>query len=535
MKSLFTFFILLSSGLLHAQSNIEIFLLDLTTNNNTYQLTNPKNISNNEGYDNQPSFINDNAILFSSTRNEQTDIAQYRSNYDTKTWLNFSDGGEYSPLKIPNQNAFSAVRLDKDGKQRLYSYSLRNGESTELIKDLVVAYYTWYNDDVIVSAVIEDKNLNLYVSNIKEGWNRKYESNVGRSFHKIPNTNLVSYISKQDANNWQIKSLNPLTGETRVIANTLPGVEDICWLINGTILSGKDNVLFGLNKRYSSSWKEVADLKSVGIQKITRIASNSTSSKLLIAGDIGTNTNTNQGSNDSTNTSDSNTNTSTNSTFDAGAIVQKHIEPFNKGDLNAFANAFSENVVVSRFPNQVMSQGRQKLKEGYAKFFKENTNLAVKVNNRMVLKNLVIDEELVTVNKRNNRQVTVYTTSEKGIETMTFISNSKTTTNPEIIVDKQLEVYSKRDIEGFISTFSNDVKLYSYPDTLTSDGKAAVRKTYTSWFERAKKLDVEIKKRFVIGNKVIDLEEVTANDQVIEAIAIYEIENGLVKKATFIQ
>ena len=44
----------------------------------------------------------------------------------SKIFINHTEGGEYSPLKIPNKNEVSAVRLDKDGKQRLYTYNLNN-------------------------------------------------------------------------------------------------------------------------------------------------------------------------------------------------------------------------------------------------------------------------------------------------------------------------------------------------------------------------------------------------------------------------
>ena len=181
MKSVLKVLILLLSLSIYSQANTEIFLFDLSITNGNYKFTNGKNISNNEGYDNQPSFVNDNQILFSSTRNGQTDIIDYRANYDSKTWINFTEGGEYTPLKIPNKRAVSAVRLDKDGKQRLYAYNLSNGESSELIKDLVVAYYTWYDDNTIVSAVIENDSLNLYVSNLKDQSNYRYQKNVNKN------------------------------------------------------------------------------------------------------------------------------------------------------------------------------------------------------------------------------------------------------------------------------------------------------------------------------------------------------------------
>ena len=39
-----------------AQTDTDIYLFDLTHTDDGWSLTNPINISNNEGYDNQPSF-----------------------------------------------------------------------------------------------------------------------------------------------------------------------------------------------------------------------------------------------------------------------------------------------------------------------------------------------------------------------------------------------------------------------------------------------------------------------------------------------
>ena len=522
-----------------SQSNTEIFLFDLETNNYNIELKNGKNISNNVGYDNQPTFLDDRYIVFASTRNGQTDIAKYDTRYNGKIWANFSEGGEYTPLKIPNKNAFSAVRLDKDGKQRLYSYNLSNGESTELINDLVVAYYTWLNENTIVSAVIEDKDLNLYVTNLHDGRSIKYETKVGRSFHKIPNSSLVSFISKKNDNQWQIKSLNPITGATKVIANTMTGVEDICWLDGNTILSGKDNILYKLRLRRDNDWKQIADLASNGITKITRLATNASGTKLLIAGDIGTNTTSTTDPADDTTEDTSNTENNETSTvineIQAAEIVQKHIDPFNARNLEQFANAFDANIIVNRFPNEKMYSGRNTLKENYKQFFKNTKKSNVKVLNRITFKNFVIDEELVTVDNKTIRQATIYLTDDKGIKSMTFVRNANATTNPEAIVNKQLEVYNQRDIDAFVKTYAKDVKLFMYPDKLNTEGQAALHKSYASFFERVPDLNAEIMNRIVLGNKVIDKEKVTINGQTFFAIAIYEVKNGLISKVTFIQ
>lgn len=404
-----------------SQTNTEVFLFDLETKNAKLEINNPKNLSNNEGYDNQPSFLNERYIIFASTRNEQTDIAKYDLRYDSKSWINFSEGGEYSPLKIPNKNEVSAVRLDKDGKQRLYSYNLSNGESKELIPNLVVAYYTWFSEDIIVSAVIENESLNLYVSNLKKKTNTKLADNVGRSFHRIPSSNLISFISKENDNEWQIKSLNPISGSINLLANTMKGVEDICWQNDRTLLSGEESVLYKLTLRRDNNWKKVIDLAPQGITAITRLAVNETSDKLLVAGDV--------------------------------ALV----------------------------------------------------------------------------------------TSEKSTTSNTAVSNSPDSENAEqaaqfsAIVQQQIDAYNARDIDAFMATYAANIKLYDYPNTLRTDGQIKMRDTYTDWFAMAKDLKAVIKNRIVIGNKVIDEEQVTVNGQIINAVAIYEIEKGKIAKVTFIQ
>lgn len=540
MKTIKLLFCLLFTVSLFSQSNTEIFLFDLETKNSNIELSNAKNISNNEGYDNQPSFLDDRYIVFASTRNGQTDIAKYDTRYNGKIWINFTEGGEYSPLKIPNKNEVSAVRLDKDGKQRLYTYSLSNGNSTELIDNLVVAYYTWLDDNTIVSAVIEDKELNLYVSNLNEGTNTKYASNVGRSFHVIPNSDVVSFVSKENENQWQIKSLHPKTGKIKVIANTIKNVEDICWLDSKTLLSGKDNILYKLRLNRDNDWKTVADLSSSGITKITRLSTNTSGTKLLIAADIET-SNTEEETVDETIEETTEENSETNETptiIDedlAAKIVQKHIEPFNNRQLEPFTNAFDANVIVNRFPNEKMYSGRNTLKENYRQFFKNNEKSNVTVLNRMTHNNIVIDEELVTLNNTTNRQVTIYETDSKTITSMTFLTNSPTTSNPETIVNKQLEVYNNRDIEGFIKTYTKDLQLFMFPNTLNTNGQTALYKQYNTMFNRVQDLNAQIINRIVLGNKVIDKEKVTVNGKTFYAIAIYEVENGLIAKVTFIQ
>jgi hypothetical protein len=285
-RSLFIIF-LISSLLIFAQPNTDVFLFDLSTEKGSFELSNKVNISDNDGYDNQPSFLDDNTILYAGTRKGQTDIAKYSINYGSKIWVNHTDGSEYSPLKIPGQNAVSSIRLEKDGAQKLHKYSLRNGESEVLIEEIIIGYHVWADDNTIVSSVLEDGGLSLYSSSIKDMSHSLIQKNIGRSLHRIPNSDLISFISKEDENRWEIKSYDLKSGKIEGIMGTLSKSEDMCWLPDGSILMGVDNILYKFKPDVDVDWIEVASLEQFGISNITRLTVNNSGNKLAVVGEGG--------------------------------------------------------------------------------------------------------------------------------------------------------------------------------------------------------------------------------------------------------
>ena len=104
----FAYLLVICSLQLVAQPDTEVFLAKFNAQGTSMKLSDLKNISLNEGYDNQPSFPDNNTLLYAATRNKQTDILIYDLNTGRKKWLSDSPGGsEYSPLKIPSKNAIS--------------------------------------------------------------------------------------------------------------------------------------------------------------------------------------------------------------------------------------------------------------------------------------------------------------------------------------------------------------------------------------------------------------------------------------------
>ncbi|QHI34685.1 hypothetical protein IMCC3317_00280 [Kordia antarctica] len=285
MKRILQFLVVTFPLVLLCQPNTEVYLFDLKIDGNQVEITNGKNISNNEGYDNQPSFKDENTILFASTRNKQTDILQYTMDSNTKKWLSDTkQGSEYSPMRIPNTKDISAIRLDTTGKQLLYRY--RKGKSKPIHKDLVIGYHVWNSQNMLVSCVLGE-SLELVISNLKKKTNTIVDTTIGRSLHNIPNTNLVSYISKKNAV-WEIRSLNPITGETEKIANTVPNVEDMCWLKDGSIFMGKGKALYQFDPKKDTEWKIIKLFDKENFDNITRITANKSNTKLVVVGELET-------------------------------------------------------------------------------------------------------------------------------------------------------------------------------------------------------------------------------------------------------
>lgn len=77
-------------------------------------------------------------------------------------------------------------------------------------------------------------------------------------------------------------------------------------------------------------------------------------------------------------------------------MAQGQLDAYNKQDLNAFVEWYSEDVEVYEFPsNTLRMKGHAAFREAYAKRFK-TPGLHAKVTQRMELGNFVIDYEEVS-------------------------------------------------------------------------------------------------------------------------------------------
>lgn len=113
------------------------------------------------------------------------------------------------------------------------------------------------------------------------------------------------------------------------------------------------------------------------------------------------------------------------------------------------------------------------------------------------------------------------------------------TRTPEAVVQENLDYYNQRNIEGFMSSFSDSIALYNFGKTKAiAEGKEAIRNLYKGLFDASPKLHSTILHRSIIGNNVIDHESIVGrkgSDVPIELVMIYEVLGDKIVRMTVIR
>ncbi|HUR45546.1 MAG TPA: nuclear transport factor 2 family protein [Candidatus Saccharimonadales bacterium] len=106
--------------------------------------------------------------------------------------------------------------------------------------------------------------------------------------------------------------------------------------------------------------------------------------------------------------------------------------------------------------------------------------------------------------------------------------------DPESVVQRQLDAYNSRDIDALMSTYAEDAEIFEHPSKLVGHGAAQLRERFTLRFKEPN-LHAHLQKRIVMGHIVIDHELVTRTfpegPGTLECVMIYEIQNGRIAKA----
>jgi len=111
--------------------------------------------------------------------------------------------------------------------------------------------------------------------------------------------------------------------------------------------------------------------------------------------------------------------------------------------------------------------------------------------------------------------------------------------SPTQVVEENLAFYNQRNIDGFMSSFSDNITLYSFGNEAPiAKGKEAIKTLYSKLFEESPTLHSTILHRAVIGNKVIDHESITGRkgkNEAVEMVMVYVVENQKIVEMTVLK
>ena len=262
MKKLLLLSLILAAFSAGAQTGSEIYLADLEITEKGITLSNPKNITNRKGYDNQPSFHPDKPFLYFSSFNEQdrADIMVYNYRNHKLEPFTQTPEREYSPTVTPDEKFISCIIQRDDDTQDLGKFPIKGGAPVVLINNLKVGYHAWLDENRLALFVLgEPHTLRIFDQRTRK--DSVVIKGIGRSLHKIPNQNKFSFVDKSSSK-WMIKSFG--SGVMETIAETLPGREDLTWTPDGRIIMTDGRQFFfydSVNKKWQMFF--ASDLKGV--------------------------------------------------------------------------------------------------------------------------------------------------------------------------------------------------------------------------------------------------------------------------------
>lgn len=287
-----------------ATQDTEIYLAPLSSTGGKLAVGPPTNISNNPGYDNQPSFTPDgNQILFASSRGSvgrardarggaaaipATDIFRYSIASHSLWRITNTPEAEFSPVMMADGKNISVVRVEPDATQRLWEVANSDnarGETSVLLPDIrPVGYYAWMDDKTVAVFVLGQNGgpSTLQVADTQTGKAEVVASDIGRSIQRMPSGG-VSFVHRERTSGnastatLTIKRLVRTSASSSVRIETLiappAGTNEpyVAWMPDGSALVAVNSILYQWHTG-DPAWTAVANLAAFGLREVSRLA-----------------------------------------------------------------------------------------------------------------------------------------------------------------------------------------------------------------------------------------------------------------------
>lgn len=286
MRKQFSGLILIVSVVMSAQvPNTDLWLFKIETDKlNQTILKDPLNITNREGYDNQPSFSSDGKRLYyvSIKEDKQADIYYYDMGGKLNVPFTKTKVSEYSPTLIGNGGFLASVVVEADSAQRIHYINILSGIDDNKLEMDSVGYFTFLNTDtVIYYKLTNPHSLRYYVTSTNED---KWLGNAPiRTFRTV---NRHSFIyGLKDSTQVNFYKYDFLLQKASRYATYPSTNEDIVWHPLWGLIKSEEEKLLRFDE-LKSEWILLFDLASFDIKKITRFAFDPKTKYLVVVNNL---------------------------------------------------------------------------------------------------------------------------------------------------------------------------------------------------------------------------------------------------------
>ncbi len=248
----------------------DIYLTSFSTADGVVEIGDLQNITDREGYDNQPFFVPDSdAFLYTSMREGKTDIFRYDLSEEQHDQLTRTEAtSEYSPTPMTD-GYFSVVRVEEDGTQRLWRFSVDGGEPELMLQHVEpVGYHAWIDADRLALFVLGEPPT-LQLADLGLGDAEVVTEDIGPSLQPVPDAEAVTFVQQHADTPAQLMRFDPAADAPEPIIELVEGGEDHTWTPDGLLLMTSGSVLYSYDPDAGdASWQEVADLAPLQLSRI---------------------------------------------------------------------------------------------------------------------------------------------------------------------------------------------------------------------------------------------------------------------------
>jgi hypothetical protein len=153
-----------------------------------------------------------------------------------------------------------------------------------LINHLKIGYHAWAGENKLLLFVLDDSVHNsLHYYYLEKNADTVVAENIGRSLHKIPGQNAMSFVQKISATVSIIKRFDMGNGVISTVTTAISGQDHLAWLQNGMLVMSDGAKLFACYDKLESAWQPVIINGDAAMLKgVTRLAANADNTKLAV-------------------------------------------------------------------------------------------------------------------------------------------------------------------------------------------------------------------------------------------------------------